>query len=77
MSPPHMRRIGHEICSLTEEYWIVCSLAYAQLYLTFAHLFRNFDLSLHETTVRDIEWDDCFTPKTKGHLKVMVREAAD
>lgn len=50
------------------------NLAYAQLYLTLAHLFRRFDLQLYETTAATMEWDDCFTPKTKGHLKVLVRK---
>jgi hypothetical protein len=53
------------------------SLAYAELYLTVAHLFRRFDLTLHDTTAATMEWDDCFTPKTKGHLKVLIKELDD
>jgi hypothetical protein len=32
----------------------VCSLAYAELYLTVAHVFRRFDLELFETDVDDV-----------------------
>ena len=53
------------------------SLAYAQLYLTFAHLMRRFDLALYETTAEDMVWDDCFTPKTRKHLRVMIKKASD
>jgi hypothetical protein len=53
------------------------SPAYAELYLTVAHLFRRFDLTLYETTAATMEWDDCFTAKTGGHLKVLVKEFSD
>lgn len=32
----------------------VCSLAYAELYLTVAHVFRRFELELFETDVDDV-----------------------
>ena len=57
--------------------FFLSSLAYAELYLTIAHLFRRFDLTLHDTTAATMEWDDCFTPKTKGHLKVLIKELDD
>ena len=53
------------------------SLAYAELYLTLAHLFRRFDLELHQTTPDDMEWKDVTVSRMKGHLKVLVREAKD
>ena len=53
------------------------SLAYAELYLTFSHLMRRFDLELYETTARDMEWDDCYTPKTRKHLRVRIKPASD
>ena len=53
------------------------SLAYAELYLTLAHLFRRFDLSLYQTTEKDVEWDDSFVPITRGHLKVLIQRARD
>lgn len=53
------------------------SLAYAELYLTLAHLFRRFDLELHQTTPEDMEWKDVTVPRMKGHLKLLIREAKD
>jgi hypothetical protein len=53
------------------------SLAYAQLYLTLAHLMRRFDLALHETTAEDMEWDDFYTPKTRKHLRITIRRASE
>ena len=55
----------------------ILSLAYAELYLVLAHMFRSFKLSLHETTDADMVWDDCFTIMTKGHLKVLIEEMGD
>ena len=58
--------------------WMVqCSLAYAELNLTLAHLFRRFDLEFFQTTEEDLEWDDCLVPMTWGHLRVIVRQAQD
>ena len=53
------------------------SLAYAQLFLTIAQLMRRFDLTLSETTAADMEWDDCYTPKTRGHLRVTVEPLSE
>lgn len=53
------------------------NLAYCELNLTLAHLLRRFDFQLHQTTAEDMEWDDCFLPITKGHLRVMLREAEE
>lgn len=53
------------------------SLAYAELYLTLAHLFRRFDLELYQTTPEDMEWKDVTVPRMRGHLKLLVREAKD
>ncbi len=55
----------------------VDSLAYAELYLTLAHLFRRFDLELYQTTPEDMEWKDVTVPRMKGHLKLLVRQAKD
>lgn len=42
------------------------SLAYAELYLTLAAIFRRFDLELHETTVEDVLFvRDAFVPAAK------------
>ncbi|MCJ1354666.1 MAG: hypothetical protein MMC33_004655 [Icmadophila ericetorum] len=50
------------------------NLAYAELYLTFAHLFRNFDLSPYQTSAADMDWGDYFITVTRGHLKVRLQE---
>lgn len=49
------------------------SLAYAELFTTFAYLFRKFDLEVYDTTEHDMDWHDCYTPATFGHLKVRVK----
>ncbi|OJJ42248.1 hypothetical protein ASPZODRAFT_77343 [Penicilliopsis zonata CBS 506.65] len=46
------------------------NLAYAELYLAFAYIFRVLDLDLHETQAEDLEWRDFYAPITKGQLKV-------
>lgn len=53
------------------------NLAYAELRIVLAHLFRRFELSLWRTTSADMEWKDCYVPNTKGPLKVMIKEASD
>ena len=53
------------------------NLAYAELYNTFAYVFRRFQFMNDGTTERDMEWHDAFTPATFGHLKIKVREARD
>ena len=53
------------------------SLAYAELYLTIAHLFRRFELELYQTTPEDMDWKDVTVPRMKGQLKVIVRQAKD
>ena len=52
------------------------SLAYAELFTTFAYVFREFDLELYDTTTHDMDWHDAFTPATFGHLKVKVKNVA-
>ena len=49
------------------------SLAYSELYLSFAYIFRLLKLEVHDTTRQDLEWRDFYAPMTKGHLKVAVR----
>jgi hypothetical protein len=51
---------------------LLCSLAYADLFTTFAYVFRKFDLQ-HGTTEHDMDWHDCYTPGTFGHLNVTVK----
>ena len=53
------------------------NLAYAEMHLILAHLFRRFEISNAGTTDADMEWDDSFTMVTRGHLKVTVRESVE
>lgn len=53
------------------------NLAYAELYLSLAYIFRKFDLKAFEMTARDMEWKDNFVVTTKGHLKVKVKKVED
>lgn len=53
------------------------NLAYAELYLVIARLYRRFEISNGGTTEADMQWDDCFIPVTRGHLKVTVRESVE
>ncbi|KIN07937.1 hypothetical protein OIDMADRAFT_99899 [Oidiodendron maius Zn] len=55
------------------------NLAYCELYLTIAALFRRFDLEVDSTCgmVNDLEWRDTFVARFSGHhLKVFCRPAA-
>ncbi|KAH8595382.1 putative P450 monooxygenase [Bisporella sp. PMI_857] len=50
------------------------NLAYCELYLVFAGLFRRFDLGLDGTTVADLTWRECFLPHFQGrHLQAFCR----
>ena len=53
------------------------NLAYAELYLVIAHLFRRFEMELFETSERDMEWKEFFKTVFRGHLKVKVGVARD
>lgn len=48
------------------------SLAYSELYLAFASMFRCLDMQLYKTTSDDMKWGDYFSPITKKNLKVKV-----
>ncbi|RPB01360.1 cytochrome P450 [Choiromyces venosus 120613-1] len=49
------------------------NLAWAELYIAFAAVFRRFEMVVHGTSKEDMEWMDCFTPITRGDLKVKMR----
>ena len=53
------------------------NLAYAEIHLILAHLFRRFEISNAGTTDADMEWDDSLVAVIRGHLKVTVRESVD
>lgn len=53
------------------------NLAYANLHLLLARLFRRFDMELFETGKEEMEWKDSFVPLTKGHLRIKIRETGD
>jgi cytochrome P450 len=51
------------------------NLAYAELFIGFAYLFRRFEMERAEgMTDRDMEWHDAFVVATFGHLRVKLRE---
>lgn len=50
------------------------NLATATLYHTFAHMFRWFEIEPYETTAETMVWEDCFTSKTHGHLRIKLKE---
>lgn len=52
------------------------NMAYAEMYLTFAYVFRRFDLKPSGTVAKDIEeWKDCFLPMVRKHLEVTITPA--
>jgi len=51
------------------------NLAYAELYLTFAHLCRRYDMRLEGVKESDMDWYDTFTVTTNGHLRLVFKEA--
>ena len=51
-----------------------CSLAYAEMYLTIAALFRRFEFTIYKTTELDMDWVDNVILTTRGHLRVLVKE---
>lgn len=54
------------------------NLAYCELYLMFAALFRRFDMELNGTSVADLTWRDCFLPHFQGrHLQVFCKPRAN
>ena len=46
-----------------------------ELYVTLGHLFRRFEMTVHETSEADMEWKDRVVADTMGELKVRVKEA--
>ena len=53
------------------------SLAQTELHLTLAHLFRRFDMTIHEITDADMEWKDCTVVLTMDDLKVKFSNVKD
>jgi hypothetical protein len=51
------------------KYLTLISLANSILSVTFAQLFRRFYLSPKDTNDADIDWDDCFASRTRGHFE--------
>ncbi|KAG0134528.1 cytochrome P450 [Tuber indicum] len=49
------------------------NLAWAEMYIGFAGVFRRFEMAVWETSKEDMEWMDCFTPITRGDLKVKFK----
>lgn len=53
------------------------SLAWAELYICFAHMFRRFEIENAGTTSRGMEWLDYFVPYTREHLMVTLQSARE
>ncbi|ERF70020.1 hypothetical protein EPUS_03572 [Endocarpon pusillum Z07020] len=50
------------------------NLAWAELYLTFAHVYRKFDIEIDPSSPKELVWRDCFLPEYLGpHLKAKMR----
>ncbi|EXJ53756.1 uncharacterized protein A1O5_13005 [Cladophialophora psammophila CBS 110553] len=67
------RWLGDNVDELENHMVSSTSLAYAELYTTFAHLVRRFDIINDGTTNEMMDWTDGFTPRFKGNLKVKLR----
>ncbi|KAF3937387.1 hypothetical protein ABW19_dt0206038 [Dactylella cylindrospora] len=48
------------------------NLAWAELYLMFANLFRKYKFEFHKESTLTDYWTDQFIPKREGHLKVLL-----
>ncbi|KAL1963324.1 hypothetical protein VTN77DRAFT_8445 [Rasamsonia byssochlamydoides] len=49
------------------------NLAWAELYICFAHVFRKFDMEIDPSSPKELEWRDCFLPEYRGpHLKARL-----
>ncbi|KAL6246705.1 hypothetical protein RBB50_006012 [Rhinocladiella similis] len=46
------------------------NLAWAELYLTFAYVYREFNVAIDSSSPKELKWRDCFLPEYLGpHLK--------
>ncbi|KAL1989438.1 hypothetical protein VTN49DRAFT_7249 [Thermomyces lanuginosus] len=53
------------------------NLAWAELYLCMAYVFRKFDIELDPSSPSKLEWRDCFLPEYRGpHLKAIMKPVA-
>ncbi|KIW18531.1 hypothetical protein PV08_02819 [Exophiala spinifera] len=53
------------------------NLAWAELYLTFAYVFREFDVEMDPSSPKELRWRDCFLPEYLGpHLKANMTPVA-
>ncbi|KAF3403033.1 Cytochrome P450 monooxygenase yanH [Talaromyces pinophilus] len=53
------------------------NLAWAELYLCFAHVFRKFTVEVGPSSPKKLEWRDCFLPEYRGpHLKAILTKEA-
>ncbi|KAL2784370.1 cytochrome P450 [Aspergillus keveii] len=49
-------------------------LAWAELYLCYAHVYRKFDVEVDPSSPKELEWRDCFLPEYVGpHLRAKMR----
>ncbi|EED13527.1 cytochrome P450, putative [Talaromyces stipitatus ATCC 10500] len=53
------------------------NLAWAELYLCFAYVFRKFELEIDPSSPKELKWRDCFLPEYHGpHLKARLTKVA-
>ena len=55
--------LGQEYARLFKAMYVMsntdrASLAWCELYVTFANLFRRFEVAIHDTSDKDMEWVD-------------------
>ncbi|KAI9805289.1 MAG: hypothetical protein M1833_005742 [Piccolia ochrophora] len=54
------------------------NLAWCELYLAFANVFRKFEIQLDGTRLEDLHWKDRFLPQYDGpHLRAFMKPVAD
>ncbi|KAL4900134.1 hypothetical protein BDW74DRAFT_183087 [Aspergillus multicolor] len=53
-------------------------LAWAELYLTYAHVFRKFEIEIHESSPKELKWKDTFLATYLGpHLRATMTPVAN
>ncbi|KAF4636547.1 hypothetical protein G7Y89_g1539 [Cudoniella acicularis] len=53
------------------------NLAYMEMYMAIAYLVRRFELTLVDTTEKDMAWDDMVVPQFHGELKFLTKRRVD
>jgi hypothetical protein len=48
-----------------------------EMYLAISYIIRRFDLQMHNTTEKDMVWDDMVVPQFHGEFKVMAKRRTE